>query len=422
MSEFDRVIGYEDIKVELRRICDVLVEPEKYRRLGATTPKGIMLHGEPGIGKSLMALCFIKESGRKAFTIRKDKPDGDFVEHIKKIFDEAREQAPSIVFLDDLDKFSNEDDDDCDAEEYVVVQSCIDYVRDHEVFVIATVNNKRKLPSSLKRAGRFDKIIEMMAPKGEEAEKIIAYYLKDKTVAKNLDIGEIARLMEEHTCADLETVVNEAAIYAAFQGKERVEQDDMVRACLRIIFDAPECIEQNDNEFLRNIAVHEAGHAVIGEILEPGSVNIVSIYQYSGSVKGLLHAHQRDDFSLSKKLMENKVIRVLGGKAATELIYGVTDTGTNGDLHKAFTLVAKFVDDFCSYSFDSFVGHHSSEHLKENRDRRIAYELERYYQVAKQILAENRAFLDALVDELMEKRTLTCRDVERIKKAIIKAA
>jgi cell division protease FtsH len=84
--------------------------------------------------------------------------------------------------------------------------------------------------------------------------------------------------------------------------------------------------------------------------------------------------------------------------------------------------VAKFVDDFCSYSFDSFVGHHSSEYLKENRDRRIAYELERYYQMTKQILAENRAFLDALVDELMEKRTLTCRDVERIKKVILTAA
>ena len=422
MSEFDRVIGYEDVKAELIRICDVIVDPEKYRKLGAVTPKGVLLHGEPGIGKTLMALSFIREAGRKTLTIRKDKPNGGFVEHIRQVFEEAKSQSPSIVFLDDLDKFADEEKKSKNEEEYVVVQSCIDDVKDDEVFVIATANDIDLLPDSLIRNGRFDKVIEMVAPKGKEAEKIISFYLKDKKIVPDVDTGEISRLMEGRTCADLETVVNEAAIYAAYKGKEIIEQDDIVQACMRIIFDAPECVEQEDHEFLRNIAVHEAGHAVIGEILAPGSVNIVSIYQYSGSVKGILQAHENENMYLSKRLLENKVIRLLGGKAATEMVYGVSDPGTNSDLHKAFSMVEKFVDHYCSYSFDSFTACDSSPYLFEMRDRRISYEIERYYQTAKQIIAENRSFLDAIVDELMDKKTLTCRDIERIRNEYIKAA
>jgi cell division protease FtsH len=157
MRELDRVIGYEGIKQELYRIIDIIRDPAKYKSLGVSAPKGILLSGEPGIGKTLMAKSFIKEAGLKTFTIRKDRPDGAFVDLIRETFKEAEKAAPSIVLLDDLDKFANEDDYHRDAEEYVTVQACIDDVKESDVFVLGTCNNSRKLPDSLVRSGRFDK-------------------------------------------------------------------------------------------------------------------------------------------------------------------------------------------------------------------------------------------------------------------------
>ena len=121
MNSFDKVIGYGAIKAELIRICDVVKYPEKYFRLGVYIPRGVLLFGAPGLGKTLLANCFIEESGRKCFTVRKDKPNGDFVNEIRQVFDKAKAQETAIVFLDDLDKFANEDMDHCDADEYVTL-------------------------------------------------------------------------------------------------------------------------------------------------------------------------------------------------------------------------------------------------------------------------------------------------------------
>ena len=146
MRELDRVIGYESIKQELYRIIDIVRNPEKYKKLGVSVPKGILLSGDPGIGKTLMAKCFIKETGLKVFIIRKDKPDGDFVDYIRETFEKAAKEAPSIVFLDDLDKFANEDRMHLDAEEYVAVQTCIDECKNQAVFVVAGKDLNQRPP------------------------------------------------------------------------------------------------------------------------------------------------------------------------------------------------------------------------------------------------------------------------------------
>ena len=140
MRELDNVIGYEGIKTELNRIIDMIRNPAKYRELGVSAPKGILLEGEPGIGKTLMAKSFIMDSGLKSYVIRKDRPDGEFVDYMRETFNKAAEEAPSIILLDDLDKFANEDKTRLDAEEYVAVQACIDNVKELDVFVIATSN------------------------------------------------------------------------------------------------------------------------------------------------------------------------------------------------------------------------------------------------------------------------------------------
>lgn len=175
MNHFDEIIGYSAIKKELEIIADILENNEFYKNSGARTPRGLLLHGEPGLGKSLMAKCLIEESGRAAITCRKDKPDGEFVKYIREAFEKAKESAPSIVFLDDMDKFANGDEMHTDSEEYVAVQSGIDDVKDCEVFVLATANNIDCLPESLLRPGRFDRVIEVERPSLSDSGKIIEY-------------------------------------------------------------------------------------------------------------------------------------------------------------------------------------------------------------------------------------------------------
>lgn len=194
MNAFDKIIGYASasIKKELQQISDTLKKIEAYDKLGVTAPKGLLIYGEPGVGKSLMASAVIKESGRKVFCCRKDSPNGDFVKKIKGTFDKAEQNAPSIVYLDDMDKFANGDERHPDAEEYVTVQSCIDEVRGKQVFVLATANNIRCLPHSLRRMGRFDRMIEVEAPRGQDAVKIIAHYLKSKIFIDEVDPAVIA--------------------------------------------------------------------------------------------------------------------------------------------------------------------------------------------------------------------------------------
>lgn len=416
MSEFDKVIGYEDIKMELKRFCDVIRNPEKYKKMGVQSPRGILLHGDPGLGKSLMAKCFIAESGRTVITLRKDKPDGDFVNAIRKTFEKAKKEAPCIVFFDDMDKFANEDNMHRDAEEYVAVQAGIDDCKDIEVFVLATVNDKWSLPDSLIRAGRFDKVIGFKNPTGTDAIKIIQHFLEGKQTVGDVNAVEIARLIEGHSCAELESVINEAGIYAGYESRELIEQRDIVKACMRLLFGAPECTNSKENPYARHVAVHEAGHAVLAEVLEPGSVNLVSICKFSGSAAGITKLRKTDYEEYSKELMENKVISVLGGKAATEMVYGIADVGCNSDMHEAFDTVTEFVDNICSLGFQTFEGNNSSGYLLEMKDRLVSMEMERYYQMAKKLIATNRDFLDAMTEALMDKQTLTCEDIGLIRK------
>lgn len=415
MSEFDKIIGYKDVKTELFRICDVIKNADKYKALGVAPIGGLLLDGDPGVGKTLMANCFIKESGRKAFVCRKNKPDGEFVNEIKNVFTEAAGNAPSIILLDDMDKFANEDDYHRNAEEYVTVQSCIDEIKGKDVFVLATTNGTDNLPRSLLRAGRFDYVISVDAPEGKDAVEIVKYYLSQKKAVAEIDAEEIARLLNGKSCAVLETVINTAGQYAGYENKEMIGVDDIIRACLRVIYNAPESTAPHNPVVLERTAYHEAGHVVVAEILESGSVDLVSVRKNTGTVGGFTAYHNPDDYWISKTHMENRVIAILGGKAATELIFGEADTGANNDLHRAFDIVQRFADNYCSYGFGYWEGRDSSSDRLLRREDRITADMETYYARARKILIDNKAFLEALAKRLQEKDTLVSSEIKEIK-------
>ena len=356
MSEFDKILGYENTKLELERLSDILKNPSKYKKLGVSIPSGIMLAGDPGLGKTLMAKCLIAEAGCKAFTLRKDRPNGSFVDEIRKTFDEAKTVTPSIVFLDDMDKFANEDDYHRNAEEYVTIQSCIDDCKGLGVFVIATVNEKHQLPDSLCRRGRFDRIIDIDVPEDEDSSKIIEFYLSNKKIEKKVDLEEISRIMAGNSCADIESMINEAGIYAGFENRKAIGRIDAV---LKHVYDSGECQVNEGDEADIGVLIHEAGHAVVSEVLDPGSVIMISAAKIAGNIGGFVKTKHIPARKRTVKTSEIGIMRALGGKAAT--------------------------------AYDN------------------------YYRKVKNILISNRHFLDAIVDALKEKRVLTYKDIEKVK-------
>jgi len=418
MKAFDKIIGYQSIKNELGILSDMMKNSEKYARLGVKLPRGILLFGEPGVGKTLMANCLIEESGRKVFVLRKDLPDGEFVNAIQETFKQARANTPCIVFLDDLDKFANDDRRDSNAEEYVTIQSCIDDSMADDVFVLATANNVRCLPKSLLREGRLGRKIYVDAPQGKDAVDIIQFYLSQKECVADVNAEDIARMLNGDSCAQLESIINEAGIYAASQNKERIDMDDMMRAVLRVKFDAPESVDEVPIESLTKTAYHEAGHVVVAEALQEGNVSVVSIIAHDGSTRGLTGYYQDDTYWDDMVNMENRVMCILGGKAATEIVYGRPDVGCNRDLHRAFDIAERFVDNYCATSFDSFAREDSGNDLFNRKDTRVAAEMDKYYAQAKRILVENRAFLEAVVQALLDKKTLVASDIQRIRREI----
>ena len=367
------------------------------------------------MGKTLMANCLIAASGRKAFTLRKDKSDGDFLSAIQETFQKAKDNQPSIVLLDDIDKFSGEQRRHCNAEEYVTVQSCIDDAVNDDVFVVATANEEIYLPDSLVREGRLGRTLRISAPKGQDAIDIVQHFLSQKKCVADLDAAQVAKMLNGDSCAVLESVINEAGIYAAADGKEQIEMDDLIRGVLRVKFCGPENDEEPSAEFALATAYHEAGHTVVAEVLEQGSVSIVSILAHECGIGGVTDYYQSENYLIDIDLMRNRVVGLLGGKAATDIVFGKTDVGATDDIRRAHSVVGRFVDDYCATAFDAINRDYEGRVAKERKEVRVAIELENAYAKSKRILADNRAFLDAVARALVEKKTLLSSDIQRIR-------
>jgi cell division protease FtsH len=414
MSEFDKIIGYESIKEELRQLCDMIHNKDVYERLGAQMPKGLLIHGEPGVGKSLMARSFISESGMKSYIIRRNKHDGDFIDEIKNVFTDAAQNTPSVILLDDMDKFVVEEDS---REEYVAVQACIDEVHFSDVYVLATANELYGIPDSLLRAGRFDRKIEVKPPEGEDALKIIRYFIDSKPVVGDLNIDDIAKMLHGRSCAELETILNEAAIYAGFERSEDIATRHIVRSVLRNEYGESDSFLAVDSSRLERIAYHEAGHVVISEILHPNNIGLASLRTRGRKGRNGFVVRCADWNDPS-----HDILMSLAGKAATELKYGTVPVeGSSNDIERAINAIAENVvhNAACGIGALDVSGSYeqSSDILRAKQEGVIHAEMERYLAQAKELLTKNRDFLDAAAAALLEKDTLLNSDILRIRAA-----
>ena len=414
-NAFDKIIGYEEIKEELMQVCDMIKNRERYESLGAKLPRGILLHGDPGLGKSLMAECFIAESGLKSFTVRYDADSNVFINHIKKTFNEAVDVAPSIILFDDMDKFENEDEDRPDAEAYVAIQSGMDAVKKCGVIVIATVNNKNKLPRSLIRPGRFDRKIEINRPTAQDAVKITEYYLRDKKLSDNVNLDDLSKMISYSSCAELETVMNEAAINAAYAKRDSIDMSDLTKAVLRMQYSSPENHDKKSADDIKKTALHEAGHLVASEVLCDESVGFVSIRPNGRNRTGGF-VHRCKD--LGRRPYH--IIVSLAGKAAVELYYSdAVASGCYTDLRQAYGNVRDAISERGTSGLGMIFFESGFERPSESTLSRIEAavqsELEKYMLKTKDILLKNRDFLEKITAALEKQETLLFSDIQKIK-------
>lgn len=416
MDKFDeKVIGYDSIKETLRQIADVLKRPEAYKEKGVSMPRGLLMESAPGLGKSLMASILMEESGRKSFVFRRINEGNTFLGEMKDIFDVAKEEAPSILLLEDLNLYVESNSPY--APEWACLQACIDETSDADIFVIATTNDTRYMPQSLLRPGRFDYILNLNPPLGKTAEDIVSYYLRDKNLAKDVQISDIVKAMPQVSCATLETVMNLAAINSVYRDHAHVQKEDIIDALLKVVYNLRKADCEEDPQEHQMIAVHEAAHAVVGEVLHSGSIGIITIRGSHGAIGGM-----ESGFAVyvkSEEEFQDGIIKTLAGKAGTALIYGIMDIRAAADIKKADQLLDIWL---CHFAGGGFSGVEPSENRLS--EPRLSYneaiksaKLEELYRRAYKILYDNRDFLLAVQKELLEHETLLNSDLAKIRES-----
>ena len=423
--EFDDIVGYEAIKDEMVQICDTIVNREYYTRLGADIPQGLLLYGQPGVGKTTMAECIARACGRPVFRLRrKDHGDG-FIKRMKQTFAEAAENAPSVVLLDDIDKYAEYihesmlmgmDAPSGGETEYTILQSCIDAIADKDVFVIGTTNREAYLPESLTRSGRFDRKRKVCPPSVHDAAQILEKYLGGKKLADDVDYGSLAVLANGSSCAFIESLANDAAVIAGYERSPEITMDHIARAYLK--WYSFKMDEELSPEEKRRVAYHEAGHVVVMEHLVPGVMDIVTAKRESN----LLTDVYIGGIPLGFNDDRNRIgaLRALGGRAAIELVYGEVDDLSEGDVavscSHAEEKVRNGYDEYMHLIQDSCMEGSSNAVLAAVEEATGA-ELAKLYREALEIVAAERDYLERLADALCENDYLLSKDIQRLKTA-----
>ena len=416
MDKFDeKVIGYDSIKETLRQIADVLKRPEAYKEKGVSMPRGLLMESAPGLGKSLMASILMEESGRKSFVFRRINEGNTFLGEMKDIFDVAKEEAPSILLLEDLNLYVESNSPY--APEWACLQACIDETSDADIFVIATTNDTRYMPQSLLRPGRFDYILNLNPPLGKTAENIVSYYLRDKNLAKDVQISDIVKAMPQVSCATLETVMNLAALNSTYQGHEHIYKDDVTDDLLQVVYKLQKADKETDSIELQKIALHEAAHAVVGEILNPDSIGIVTIRGNQSCIGGFENGCST--YLKNEEELLNDITKTLAGKAGVSLIYGVMDVNASGDIQNANRLLDLWMTSLAGAGFSEVesADNRMSETRLFSSEAIKAAKMEELYRRAYKILYDNRDFLLAVQKELLEHETLLNSDLAKIRES-----
>ena len=431
---FADVAGADEEKEELQEMVDFLKNPRNYTELGARIPKGVLLVGPPGTGKTLLAKAVAGEAGVPFFSIS----GSDFVEmfvgvgasRVRDLFEQAKKVAPAIVFIDEIDAVGRHRGAGLggghDEREQTLNQLLVEmdgFAVNEGIIVMAATNRRDILDPALMRPGRFDRQVTVNYPDQDGRVAILKVHSRGKKLDDDVDLDNVAKRMPFSTGADLENVMNEAAILAARARKKKIDQQLLIDAIARVQM-GPEKKSHKVNEQDRKmVAYHEGGHAIVGHLLkgcdEVHLITVVPRGQAAGHTLAL-PAEEHDNMSRSQLL--DQITMMLGGHAAEEVALGEIYTGSSSDLKRATEICRKMVTQFgmsdnigtiyLGSDQEVFVGmefgqsREYSEEIAAKIDREVASILAKCYEQAKAILNEKKDKLDALVAALLKYETL----------------
>ena len=436
---FDDVAGVEEAKEELEEVVEFLREPQKFIALGARIPKGVLLVGAPGTGKTLMAKAVSGEAGVPFFSIS----GSEFVEmfvgvgasRVRDLFEQAKRHSPALVFVDEIDAVGrhrgaglggSHDEREQTLNQLLVEMDGFD--TDTNVIIIAATNRPDILDPALLRPGRFDRRVTLDRPDIKGREEILEVHVKGKPVSPDVDLSDIARSTPGFVGADIENLVNEAAILAARRNKRVIEHPEFMEAIERVIA-GPERKSRliNENE-KKIIAYHEAGHAVVINALpEADTVQKISIIS-RGEAGGYTIAFPEEDRMLkSRGQILSDMITLLGGRAAEEIVFNDITSGASNDLERVTKLARTMVmrlgmsDELGPMVYGKkeelvFLGREISEqrdyseHIAEKIDTAIQNLVQESYKKAKDILNRYRKELDEVAEKLLVVESLTAAE------------
>jgi len=444
-TTFKDVAGIDEEKKELEEIVDFLKNGEKYMKLGAKIPKGVLLVGPPGTGKTLMAKAVAGEASVPFFSIS----GSDFVEmfvgvgasRVRDLFEQAKKHQPCIIFIDEIDAVGRQrgaglggghDEREQTLNQLLVEMDGFDV--NTNIIVIAATNRPDILDNALLRPGRFDRQIYINAPDVKGREQILEVHAKNKKLDKDVDLKVLAKRTPGFTGADLQNLLNESALLAARKGEDKISMDDIDCSIDRVIAGVEKRSKVLTDKDKELTSYHEVGHALIDKLLpEANELHKVSIIP-RGMALGVTWTRPKDEsVHVSKAKLLAKIAVSLGGRAAEEIVYGKENvsTGASQDLINVTDMARKMVTAWgmsdklgpMAYGKNQenvFMGRdfgHQrdySEQVAFEIDEEIKHIVDERYELAKRLLSENRDMLEAISRELLDKETIDDKEFEEI--------
>ena len=430
---FDDVAGEDEAKENLAEIVDYLHNPKKYTDAGASMPKGLLLVGPPGTGKTMLAKAVAGESGVPFFSIS----GSEFVEmfvgmgasKVRDLFKQAKEKAPCIVFIDEIDAIGKKRDGQVggnDEREQTLNQLLTEmdgFEGNNGVIILAATNRPESLDPALTRPGRFDRRVPVELPDLKGREAILKVHAKKIKPADDVDFHTIARMASGASGAELANIVNEAALRAVRQGRTIVHEADLEESVEVVIAGYQKKNAVLSDQEKKVVAYHEIGHALVAALQSHSAPvqKITIIPRTSGALGYTMQVEQGDKYLMTKEEIENKIATFTGGRAAEEVVFNQITTGASNDIEQATKLARAMITRYgMSEEFDmvaletvtnQYLGGDASlacsADTQKEIDRQVTELVKKQHQKAKKLLLDNRDKLDELSNYLYEKETIT---------------
>ena len=419
---FRDVAGLDEIIDELKIIIDFMTNTEKYNKMGAKIPKGILFYGPPGTGKTLLATAlagetnstFISASGSEFV----EKYVGVGASRIRALFAKAKKSTPSIIFIDEIDAVGTKRNTDNNSEKDQTLNQLLvemdGFNSNDGIIIIGATNRLDMLDEALLRPGRFDRTIHIGNPNIKARLEILKVHTKNKPLENNVSLNDLAKKTHGMTGAHLASICNEAAIIAVIKNKNKIGNEEFNEALERVIAGLKKKNQSVMEKEKIIAAYHEAGHALIAKLLNVNTVEKISIIPRGEALGYVLNFPKDDTFLLTKTELKNKIIMLLGGRASEELIFNEISTGAENDLKEATNIAYQMV---CNYGM-SELGNRvfDSRIIKSNEviEKEVNKIMDNSYKVAKNLLMTNKIKIETIAEKLLTKETLSKDEFESI--------